>query len=56
MLLSPRKNGLFSLFKEVRVFKDGFKTLRFRGPKGKRPMRFGKLRAKTQRIQLRFAI
>ena len=26
------------------------KTLRFRGTKGKRPMRFGKLRAKTQRI------
>ena len=23
MLLSPRKNGLTSLFKEVRVFKEG---------------------------------
>ena len=23
MLLSPRKNGLISLFKEVRVFKEG---------------------------------
>ena len=33
-----------------------FKTLRSRGTKGKRPMRFGELRAKMQRIQLRFAI
>ena len=33
-----------------------FEMLRFRGTQGKRPMQFGGLRAKTQRMQLRFAI
>ena len=44
MLLSPRKNGLDSLFKEVRVFKETHLNLHSPvrvGPEGGRPWRGG---------------